>query len=83
MASPSDTSGVSQWEHYFLELVNRSRAEAGAKPLAFDAELVDAAGKHSDWMVAQDVFLHTGVSGSSASGRMKAAGYDWTATART
>ncbi len=42
--------------------------------------MVDAAGKHSDWMVAQDVFSHTGVGGSSAGGRMKAAGYDWTAS---
>ncbi len=69
MASSSDTPGVAQWGHYSLELVNRSRAEAGAKPLAFDAELVDAAGKHSDWMVAQDVFSHTGVGGSSFGGR--------------
>jgi uncharacterized protein YkwD len=79
MAASPGTSGVSTWENYFLELVNASRAQAGVKPLAFDAELVSAAGNHSDWMVAQDVFSHTGVNGSSASARMKAAGYDWTA----
>jgi uncharacterized protein YkwD len=79
MAASPGTSGVSTWENYFLQLVNASRAQAGVKPLTFDAELVDSAGKHSDWMVAQDVFSHTGAGGSSASARMKAAGYDWTA----
>lgn len=78
MATSPNTSGVSQWEHYLLELINDSRADAGLKPFAFDAELVTAAGKHSDWMVAQDVFSHTGSGGSSAGTRMKAAGYDWT-----
>jgi uncharacterized protein YkwD len=74
-----DTSGVSQWEHLLLELINDSRADAGRKPLAFDAELVTAAGKHSDWMIAKDVFSHTGAGGSSASARMKADGYTWQA----
>ncbi len=75
----ADTSGVSYWEKYFLELINASRAQAGLKPFAFDAELVTSAGRHSDWMVAQDVFSHTGAGGSTAGARMKAAGYTWTA----
>ena len=79
MASSPDKSGVSGWENYLLQLINDSRAQAGVKPLGFDAELVNAAGKHSDWMVAQDVFSHTGENGSSAAGRMTAAGYTWTA----
>jgi uncharacterized protein YkwD len=79
MASSPDQSGVSQWENYLLQLINDSRAQAEAKPLAFDAELVNAAGKHSDWMVGQDVFSHTGADGSSPSGRMTADGYTWTA----
>jgi uncharacterized protein YkwD len=74
-----DTSGVSQWEHLLLQLINDSRADAGRNPLAFDAELVSAAGKHSDWMVAKDVFSHTGAGGSSASARMTADGYTWRA----
>jgi uncharacterized protein YkwD len=79
MATAADKSGVSTWENYLLQLINESREDAGVAPLAFDAELVRAAGKHSDWMVAQDVFSHTGANGSSASGRMTAEGYGWRA----
>ncbi len=79
MASSPDTSGVSYWENFLLQLVNESRADAGLKPFAFDAELVNAAGRHSDWMIQQDVFSHTGAGGSSAGSRIKAAGYTWTA----
>jgi uncharacterized protein YkwD len=74
-----DKSGVTTAEAYFLQLVNASRAEVGAKPLAFDAELVKAAGAHSDWMVTQDVFSHTGANGSTVGDRIKAAGYGATA----
>ncbi len=74
-----NTSGVSSWEKLLLQLINQSRAEAGVKPLAFDAELVSAAGRHTDWMVQADVFSHTGAGGSSAPARVKSAGYNWTA----
>ncbi len=74
-----DKSGVTAMEAYFLQLVNASRAEVGAEPLAFDAELVKAAGAHSDWMVARDVFSHTGANGSTVGDRIKAAGYGATA----
>lgn len=78
--SPSpDRSGVTAMEAYFLQLVNTSRATVGAKPLAFDAELVKAAGGHSDWMVALDVFSHTGANNSAMGDRIKAAGYGYTA----
>ena len=79
MATMPDKSGVSQWEQYLGELINASRAQAGLQPFSFDAELVSAAGKHSDWMVGQDVFSHTGIGGSSASARMTAEGYQWRA----
>ncbi|WP_270935320.1 CAP domain-containing protein [Falsiroseomonas oryzae] len=75
----ADTSGVSQWENLLLDLINRARAEAGRDPLAFDAELVSSAGRHSDWMVANDVFSHTGAGGSSPAARMTADGYGWRA----
>jgi len=73
--SAPDKSGVTSMEAYFLQLVNASRAEVGVKPLAFDAELVKAAGAHSDWMLAADVFSHTGANGSTVGDRIKAAGY--------
>ncbi|KAA2212365.1 CAP domain-containing protein [Teichococcus oryzae] len=73
-------AGVTALETYFLKLVNASRADAGLKPFSFDAELVEAAGQHSEWMVAQDVFSHRGANGSSPSERVTDAGYGWTAT---
>lgn len=62
-------------EQYLLELINAERAKAGAPPLAFDNDLSEAAQGHSQWMLAADVFSHTGSGGSSPTQRMKAAGY--------
>lgn len=62
-------------EQYLLELINRERAKAGVQPLAFDNDLSEAAEGHSKWMLAADVFSHTGSGGSSATQRMKDAGY--------
>ncbi|MDI7864930.1 CAP domain-containing protein [Rhizobiaceae bacterium n13] len=62
-------------EQYLLELINAERAKAGAQPLAFDNDLSEAAQGHSKWMLAADVFSHTGSGGSSATQRMKDAGY--------
>jgi hypothetical protein len=62
-------------EQYLLELINAERAKAGAQPLAFDNDLSEAAQGHSQWMLAADVFSHTGSGGSSSTQRMKAAGY--------
>lgn len=95
MAQPS------AYEQYFLELVNRARANPGAEasrlgidlnqgltagaitntakqPLAMNQFLNDSAQAHSDWMLATDTFSHTGVNGSTAGDRMKAAGYAFT-----
>ncbi len=56
---------------------------APKQPLAFDGDLVDAAHKHSKWMLDTDTFSHTGAGGSSFTARMKAEGYvfsgSWTA----
>jgi len=48
------------------------------QPLALDAQLITAARAHSDWMLAADVFSHTGENGSDPEARMKAAGYKFT-----
>jgi serralysin len=50
---------------------------ASKQPLVFDEALIAAARSHSDWMLQNDVFSHTGVSGSNAGARMDAAGYDF------
>lgn len=72
MAQPST------YEQYLLELINAERAKVGAQPLAFDGDLNEASEGHSKWMIAADVFSHTGSGGSSAGQRMAAAGYAFT-----
>ena len=49
------------------------------QPLAFSPFLIDAAQNHSQWMLDQDVFSHTGAGGSSSAGRMAGAGYVFSA----
>lgn len=44
-------------------------------PLAMNARLNDAADTHGAWMIANDIFDHTGAGGSSPGQRMAAAGY--------
>ena len=44
-------------------------------PLAFNGLLIDAARQHSDWMLANNTFSHTGIGGSSARDRIEASGY--------
>jgi hypothetical protein len=45
------------------------------QPLAWNVLLNDAAEDHSQWMLDQDVFSHTGAGGSDPGDRMAAAGY--------
>lgn len=44
-------------------------------PLAFHQAIIAAARTHSQWMLDNDVFDHTGAGGSSAQTRMTSAGY--------
>lgn len=66
-------------EIYFLKLVNETRAKVGAKPLAFDGELLVSADAHNAWMDKTDTISHTGVNGTRAGDRMASAGYGWEA----
>ena len=47
------------------------------QPLAFNLFLIDAAQKHSQWMLDTDTFSHTGQGGSSPQSRMTSAGYNF------
>ncbi len=67
----------SAYEQYMLELINEDRAKAGVQPLAFNTYLNDSSEDHSAWMLANDIFSHTGVTGTSAFARMQAAGYQF------
>ncbi len=44
-------------------------------PLALNPELIASARAHSDWMLATDIFSHTGINSSTPGDRMEAAGY--------
>ncbi len=48
------------------------------QPLAFNLQLIDAARRHSQWMLNTGIFSHTGAGGSSPGDRMQAAGYAFT-----
>jgi len=63
----------------FGTLINSVRAAAGAAPVTYNAQLDAAAQAHSDDMLAQDYFSHTGANGSSIGDRATAAGYNWRA----
>ena len=51
---------------------------AAKQPLAHNLLLIDAARKHSQWMLDTDIFSHTGVNNSEPTARMAAAGYSFT-----
>lgn len=49
--------------------------EDSKQPLALDTMLQTAARDHSQWMLTNNIFSHTGIDGSTPSERSKAAGY--------
>jgi Ca2+-binding RTX toxin-like protein len=51
---------------------------AAKQPLAGNGFLTDAARTHSQWMIATDIFSHTGAGGSTPHQRMQDAGYVFT-----
>ncbi len=53
-------------------------SSAAKQPLAANELIKDAALAHSQWMIAQDVFSHTGSGGSGPGDRMSSAGYNFT-----
>ncbi|MGB7058491.1 MAG: CAP domain-containing protein, partial [Geitlerinemataceae cyanobacterium] len=59
-------------------LASGTISTAAKQPLAFNLNLNAAAEGHSQWMLDNDVFSHTGVNGSSSGTRMADAGYPFT-----
>ncbi|MGM0594408.1 MAG: CAP domain-containing protein [Pseudomonadota bacterium] len=47
-------------------------------PVAFNIELMNASRTHSDWMLQNNIFSHTGANGSTPRERAEAAGYPLT-----
>lgn len=66
---------ASDLEMQMLALINVERTSRGLTPLKINGRLNDAAETHSEWMLAADVFSHTGENGSSPGDRMRDAGY--------
>ena len=64
-------------ERRLLDLINQSRAAEGLAPLVLETHLNASAEAHSRWMLQNDVFSHTGQGGSSATDRIRAAGFDF------
>src|SRR5688500_11676554 len=50
---------------------------AAKQPLAINPYITDAARKHSQWMIDNDTFSHTGAGGTSPHQRMANAGYSF------
>ena len=68
-------SQASVLERQMLELINAERTSRGLNPVQLELRLNDSAEDHSEWMLQQDVFSHTGAGGSSAGDRMEDAGF--------
>ncbi|MBC7782853.1 MAG: hypothetical protein H7144_03355 [Burkholderiales bacterium] len=61
-------------------LSSEAISSASKQPLAINPFLTDAARTHSQWMVDNDTFSHTGAGGSSIGSREEAAGYSGAST---
>ena len=62
-------------ERFFVSLVNNTRKEIGLDPLKIAKPLNEAADDHTQWMLDTGNFSHAGDDGSSASDRIKDAGF--------
>lgn len=70
-------------ERYMFELVNEERTSRGLSPLVLDQVLNAAADAHSTWMLDNNIFSHSGISGSTPTERMVAEGFDLSGSWRT
>ena len=70
-------SQASELERQMLDLINAERTSRGLNPVQLELRLNDSAEEHSEWMLQQDVFSHTGAGGSSAGDRMEDAGFQF------
>ncbi|WP_227268339.1 CAP domain-containing protein [Roseobacter weihaiensis] len=70
-------SRASDLEQQMLELINEERTSQGLNTVALEVRLNESSEDHSQWMLDQDQFSHTGVNGSSAGDRMRDADFDF------
>ncbi|WP_439122058.1 DUF4214 domain-containing protein [Marivita sp.] len=74
---------ASDLERYMLDLVNEERTSRGLSELVLDKVLNASADAHSEWMLDNNVFSHTGIDGSTPTERMTAEGFDFSGSWRT
>lgn len=68
-------SQASEVELLMLELINQERTSRGLDPLTINNDLNATSEDHSQWMLDNQVFSHTGAAGSSANDRIDASDY--------
>ncbi len=74
-------SQASTLEQQMLELINNERTSQGLEPVQLELRLNDASEDHSQWMLQQDVFSHTGENGSNPGDRMEQAQFEFSGNA--
>lgn len=70
-------SRANELEQQMLELINEERTSRGLTPVELELRLNDSSEDHSQWMLNEDQFSHTGANGSSAGDRMRDADFEF------
>ena len=76
-------SQASEVELLMLSLINEERTSRGLDPLTINNDLNASSEDHSQWMLENDIFSHTGVNGTSSRDRIEAADYELEGSWRT
>lgn len=70
-------SRASDLERQMLDLINEERTSRDLDPVELELRLNDSSEDHSQWMLEENRFSHTGEGGSSAGDRMRDANFDF------
>ena len=68
---------ANELELQMLSLINAERTSRGLNALQLEQDLNKAAEEHSEWMLEEDIFSHTGEDDSSPHERMEDAGFEF------
>ncbi|MEM8693760.1 MAG: CAP domain-containing protein [Pseudomonadota bacterium] len=74
---------ASDAERYMLGLINEERTSRGLVALQLERNLNESSEEHSEWSLRTNTFSHTGAGGSSATQRMREAGFDFSGSWRS
>ncbi|WP_300017820.1 CAP domain-containing protein [uncultured Roseobacter sp.] len=70
-------SRASELEQQMLGLINEERTSRGLNPVELELRLNESSEDHSQWMLEEDQFSHTGENGTSAGDRMRNADFEF------